>query len=177
MGFTGYGPLLARIDSRDRALFMRLATGTRHRLKTKYAWTFLTHLGGATTSILAALAPFFVRDVAVVGARALLTLILSHAAVQLVKRTVGRPRPSTQMIELVSITDPDRFSFPSGHSAAAMAVAFAYAAAFPALAIPLTLLALLVGASRTFLGVHFPGDVLMGQALAVITGVAVVILS
>ena len=177
MGLSSYGPLLTRIDSRDRALFMRLAVGKRSRWKTRYAWTFLTHLGGATTSILAALAPFFIRDLAAVGSRALLTLVLSHAAVQMVKRTVGRPRPSTQMMELASITDPDRFSFPSGHSAAAMAVAFAYAVAFPALAIPLTILALAVGASRTFLGVHFPGDVVMGQALAVITGVAIIALS
>lgn len=35
--------------------------------------------------------------------------------------------------------------------------------AFPAPAVPLLAMAFLVGASRVFLGVHYPGDVLVGQ--------------
>jgi undecaprenyl-diphosphatase len=53
-----------------------------------------------------------------------------------------------------------------------MAVAFGYAMAFPSLAAPLIAMAFLVGASRVFLGVHYPGDVLVGQLIAVLTGVA-----
>ena len=54
-----------------------------------------------------------------------------------------------------------------------MAVCFAYAVAFPALAVPLVAIALLVGASRVFLGVHYPGDVLIGQIIAVTTAVLI----
>jgi undecaprenyl-diphosphatase len=46
----------------------------------------------------------------------------------------------------------------------------------PALALPLLFLALGVGYSRVALGVHFPGDVIVGQMIAVITVGALAIL-
>jgi len=39
----------------------------------------------------------------------------------------------------------------------------------PSLTVPLLILALLVGFSRVMLGVHYPGDVLMGQAIALMS--------
>jgi undecaprenyl-diphosphatase len=51
-----------------------------------------------------------------------------------------------------------------------MSVAFVYASAYPALALPLVVLASAVGMSRVFLAVHYPGDVLIGQLIAVVTG-------
>lgn len=70
------------------------------------------------------------------------------------------------------IAEPDRFSFPSGHAAAAMSVALGYAAVFPAIAPWFAALAVLVGYSRVALAVHYPGDVLAGQGLAVLTALA-----
>jgi undecaprenyl-diphosphatase len=50
-----------------------------------------------------------------------------------------------------------------------MSVAFVYATAFPNLAAPLMLMSVAVGFSRVRLGVHYPGDVLAGQVIALVT--------
>jgi undecaprenyl-diphosphatase len=101
----------------------------------------------------------------------LILLVFSHAAVQTVKRAIGRPRPTRSIVGASLIEAPDRFSFPSGHSAAAMAVALGYALAFPHMSLPLVILAATVGLSRVVLGVHFPGDVFVGQLMACLTAI------
>ena len=50
-----------------------------------------------------------------------------------------------------------------------MSVALIYGMAFPTWAVPLLVLALLIGFSRVRLGVHFPSDVLVGQLIAALT--------
>ena len=161
---------IERADGRDRALLLRLALGANSRRGIRRFWLVVTHIGGAPLAIAFALAPFVFPSLESVGASALMILVLSHAVVQMVKRTVSRPRPSVHADGITLVVEPDRFSFPSGHSAAAMSVALAYAIAFPSVAAPLMILAMLVGASRVMLGVHYPGDVVIGQVLAVATG-------
>ena len=159
--------LLTRLDAGDRALYARWAVATSARRSTRMGWTLCTHLGGATSTVTAAAAPLagsgLVRETA---ARALLALVLSHLVVQLLKRRCTRLRPSSNGGRPL-VGEPDRYSFPSGHATAALAVGLTYALAFPALAVPLVLLALGVGYSRVALGVHYPGDVLVGQVVAV----------
>jgi undecaprenyl-diphosphatase len=98
------------------------------------------------------------------------TLALSHLAVQVLKRCFTRERPElgTGMQWLVTV--PDRFSFPSGHATAAMSMALPLFLALPGLAgILVLVLGVLVGLSRCYLGVHYPGDVAAGWALAAAT--------
>ena len=169
-------PLITRLDDRDRALFMRWVIRASTPLRTRRAWTFLTHAGGVWLSIAAVLPVMLflpdgpLREAAVQGAWA---LAVSHFIVQVIKRKVLRERPSIRVTEHTFVVVPDRFSFPSGHSCAAMSVAFVYAVAYPWLAWPLLLLSTLVGFSRVRLGVHYPGDVLAGQVIAIGTGVVV----
>ena len=126
---------------------------------------WLTHLGGARVTIGAGLALIATgeRDL---GLAVLVALTLSHVAVQVLKRAVARPRPcdaNGRPLALVELPDP--FSFPSGHAAAATAVAGAVSVAHPLAAPVLIPLAALVAYSRVALRVHHIGDVVAGIAL------------
>ena len=165
--------MLARLDAGDRALFSRWRLGGRRRLP-RVAWTALTHLGGTWCSITAAFAPLAAGGALHAAARrAAATLVLSHLIVQCIKRTAVRARPAGAVGCAAHVREPDRFSFPSGHACAALAVALAYALALPGPTFLLIPLALAVGASRVFLGVHYPGDVIIGQLIAVAAATAV----
>lgn len=162
--------LIRRFDAGDRALFARWALQSGIESWSSRAWRVITHLGGATCTLLATMLPLVVGGPARGAARdALVILVASHLLVQAVKRSVGRPRPSQRGSVPVLVAEPDRFSFPSGHAAAAMSLAIGYAGTYPALAPLFTMLAVLVGFSRVALGVHYPGDVFAGQVIALAT--------
>lgn len=140
----------------------------------RWAWTLITHAGGVCGSVAAAILPMlFEGAVRAAASHALVALVVSHLIVQVIKRTVGRPRPSRHDTSRSWMEEPDRFSFPSGHSAAAMSVAVVYAIAFPPFAALMVTTAVLVGFSRVRLGVHYPGDVIAGQAIALVTALGV----
>jgi undecaprenyl-diphosphatase len=135
----------------------------------------LTHLGSAWATIGAAVAIAGVDPR--LGLATLIALALSHAIVQVLKRAVARPRPcdaSGRPLALVALPDP--FSFPSGHAAAAFAVAGSVSLHAPAFGAVLLPLAGLVAASRVALRVHHPGDVVAGSVLGVAGAVAAALL-
>ena len=164
-------PLLLRLDASDRALFGRLALTAESPLSSARLWIVVTHLGGATSAVLSVLLPLLLAQGSVRSAAALgaCSLLVSHLLVQIVKRRAVRPRPAPAREGRSLVDVPDHFSFPSGHACAAMSVAFAYGLSMPAFALPLVVLAVVVGMSRVRLGVHYPGDVIVGQAIAILT--------
>ena len=70
-----------------------------------------------------------------------------------------------------SILPPDKYSFPSGHSITAFAVATSLGLFYPQLLAVLLTAAFLIAASRIILGMHFLSDVLVGCALGVLLGI------
>ncbi len=96
------------------------------------------------------------------GISATLSILLFHW----LKRIAGRRRPCH--IEphcWATLLPPDQFSFPSGHTMTAFAVAVPLLLFYPTLAIGLLFCALSIGMSRILLGMHFLSDVVAGAAI------------
>ena len=98
-------------------------------------------------------------------ATALAPLTATYLVQQLLKPVFRRRRPFVDREVLVVGIKPIDASFPSGHTAASFAAATALAAFYPKAA-PLSFtLAAGVGASRVYLGHHFPSDVVVGASI------------
>jgi undecaprenyl-diphosphatase len=87
------------------------------------------------------------------------------------KRLAGRKRPCH--IEphcWAKLLPPDQFSFPSGHSITAFAVAIPLSLFYPTLMIGLLFCAASIALSRILLGMHFLSDVVVGSVLGASLG-------
>lgn len=69
-----------------------------------------------------------------------------------------------------TLLPPDHFSFPSGHTITAFAVAVPVIASFPGSAPGVLFCAFSIAASRVLLGMHFLSDVLAGAAIGSLLG-------
>jgi undecaprenyl-diphosphatase len=89
------------------------------------------------------------------------------------KRVSGRKRPCE--IEphcWARLLPPDRFSFPSGHTITAFAVAVTLGEFYPGLYLILLFCAVSIALSRILLGMHFLSDVLAGTAIGTLLAIA-----
>jgi len=108
----------------------------------------------------------------VLGARLAAATLLGTLLSQALKRSLHRPRPTSAIVGFEALAEnPDRFSFPSGHTTAAFAAAVALAGAPFGIGPAAAVLALGIGASRVYLGAHYPLDVAAGMVLGTAAGV------
>lgn len=92
---------------------------------------------------------------------------------QALKRSLTRKRPDVSIVGFEPLAaNPDAFSFPSGHTAAAFSVAVALAGEPAGLGPLALLLAVGIGLSRVYLGAHYPLDVTAGAILGVFSGLS-----
>lgn len=137
--------------SLDRA--MRGLSQAANYSRLSISWAALLALAGGARGRKAALA-------------GLASVSATSAVVNLVVKPLVRRRRPTRTAAAVSdqrqVPMPSSRSFPSGHSAAAVAFASGAGRVLPATSVPLHVLAALVSYSRIHTGVHYPGDVVAG---------------
>lgn len=115
------------------------------------------------------------------GRRAALNGIVALAVDSAVVNLAGkmwfrrrRPDPAEAGVpERRRVQMPASASFPSGHAASGFAFTEAVGEVVPGIAMPLRLLAAVVGYSRVHTGVHYPGDVIAGALIGSSIGEAV----
>lgn len=164
---------LSRLVSLDEALLLSFQK-LRTPLLTGAART-LTRIGDASSWTVAGLALLATFDGwglhlgLRLGAATLLATVLS----QVLKRVLRRPRPDARIAGFQALArNPDRFSFPSGHTAAAVAVAVAFAGEPHGVGAAAAALASGIALSRVYLGAHYPLDVAAGALLGAMAGIA-----
>jgi undecaprenyl-diphosphatase len=165
---------ILRIGTFDRWLLWALARGRR-----PYLTAFMkgvTRVGDPVPAIGTAALLFsgLLPGPEGVGRDAAFALALSHGVSQVLKRWISRSRPRLPVGFGSLIDPPDRFSFPSGHASATLSLALPLYLALPAfIGAPILGLAIIIGLSRCYLGVHYPGDVVVGWGIAALSVVLV----
>jgi len=108
------------------------------------------------------------------AASGLASVAVTATVVNLVVKPLGRRERPDRVGEDVPVGRhvrmPASRSFPSGHTASAIAFASGVSRVLPLAGLPLQTLSALVAYSRVHTGVHYPGDVLAGAVMGAAIG-------
>ncbi|OWR28137.1 phosphatase PAP2 family protein [Saccharibacillus sp. O23] len=163
--------LLIKLSQLDQRIF-KWINGRLHNRVLSILLYYLTHLGGATFTITATvlaswLAPSPWNSAAL---HSLVALAVSHVPVAIAKKLYPRVRPHLALPETNTFRNPlVDHSFPSGHTTAIFSVTVPLMILIPWSTAVLLPIALIVGISRMYLGLHYPSDVLAGGVIGSLT--------
>ncbi len=168
--------VLHTLNRLDTAACIRIS-GLNGRPKMDPAMRYISRFGdGYLYPLFGVLIFFLDRSAARIVLPAALIAFPIEILLQLaLKFTIRRKRPCLvlpQVRGLISL--PEDFGFPSGHTGGAFVLATVIGYPYPILLIPSYAIGLIVGFSRVYNGVHYPGDILVGALLGF--GIARVIL-
>jgi undecaprenyl-diphosphatase len=101
-------------------------------------------------------------------------LLTDQISAHLMKGFFERPRPCHSLDEINLLVNCGAgFSMPSAHAANAFGQATVWGLRARTFVWPLLIFAFLIAISRVFVGVHYPGDVLVGMLVGASVGIAV----
>lgn len=163
--------MLAWLKTSDQRMFFFVNTKINHAVL-GFIFSRLTHLGGATATIAATLSIwlFAPQPWSRIGLQAFIALAVSHIPVAVIKKMYPRLRPYMVIPETNTCKKPLKdHSFPSGHTTAIFSVVSPFVVASPLLGFILIPIAMIVGLSRMYLGLHYPSDVAAGCLVGCLT--------
>lgn len=161
------------LQGHEQRLFCFINQRIQHRMLSRILGA-VTHLGGATFTIVFSMLLILLGSSSwkEIGFCCLVALAASHIPVAIIKRLYPRLRPYLVLPGTITgrslLTD---HSFPSGHTTAIFSVTMPIMLFVPVLSGLLLPLALLVGLSRIYLGLHYPSDVIVGAIIGAITAI------
>jgi membrane-associated phospholipid phosphatase len=104
-------------------------------------------------------------------------LVADQISSNFLKEIFQRPRPCQIMSDLRLLVDcGSGYAMPSSHAANSFAQAAFFGTLVPKSRWYLIVLAFLISVSRVFVGVHYPGDVLVGTILGVSIGLLMAVI-
>jgi undecaprenyl-diphosphatase len=171
---TLHGTMLNYISRRDHKLMLRINRWPAPRWIR--LWALCATRGGdgwlwygMGAVILLFGGPIRFRAVGAAAAAAALGIAIFLS----LKKATGRKRPCTFEPHCwATLLPPDQFSFPSGHTITAFAVAVSLSRFYPDLAVGLLFCAISIALSRILLGMHFLSDVLAGGIIGTVLAYA-----
>ena len=94
-----------------------------------------------------------------------ISVAIAWFVVWMLKVALVIPRPGHTLPSVNVLTNATGSSFPSGHAALSMAIATALFVYHPKIGKYAIMLALAIGVSRVYVGVHYPLDIVVGWAI------------
>jgi len=126
---------------------------------------FMTYLGSFTFMFIFCTVAFLFNNTLLhtMAIKAMISITISTGIGKILKVSVTRLRPFINIPNLnIKKIGIDKYSFPSGHTTGAFSLALIIALYFPIFGFITIPLAICVGISRIYIGVHYPTDVIMG---------------